>query len=511
MHCSLGDWTSLVEWIKADGKAQDLGAPLSGRHVLYRKRTRRASVRRARPMGRRLFARRTCWSARRACGCPYASVRPPEALFDDEQLLARGYFAEVEHPELGRKFRYPGAPCIFGGTPWRVYRRPPMLGEHTGEILRDDLGIRSRRDHGARERTGDLMTAAMPLDGIRVLDFTWVVAGPVACRILADHGAEVIKLERKVPGTLGPRRVGLQGDLNRNKRSVAINMGHRARDRVGAGARGPKSDIVIDNFSARVMRGWGMDYASLVEIKPDIICISMSGLGHTGPRASYVSYGPTLQALGGFTAMMRDEDGAPAGYGYSYADMAGGYTGALAALIAIWSRRRTGKGQFVDLSQFEALTSVIGPALLDIAVNRRAQEAPLWRSQEGPSAPHGIYRCRPRIEGDRRDDDRWLAISIRSHAEWERFVAAIGSPPWAADPKFRTIFLRTRNSRGARPSTSRDGLPIRTPKTRWRPCSTIAWPRRWSPMAPISARATRNCNRAASGRACDYPTARLPR
>ena len=290
------------------------------------------------------------------------------------------------------------------------------------------------------------MTALMPLEGVRVLDFTWVVAGPVACRILADQGGEVIKLERKMPGTLGPRRVGLQGDLNRNKRSVAINM-ETARGVALARALAARSDIVIDNFSARVMRGWGMDYASLVEIKPDVICISMSGLGHTGPRANYVSYGPTLQALGGFTAMMRDEDGAPAGYGYSYADMAGGYTGALAALIALWSRRRTGKGQFVDLSQFEALTSVIGPALLDIAVNRRAQEAPLWRSQEGPSAPHGIYRCRPRIERDRRDDDRWLAISIRSHAEWERFVAAIGSPPWAADPKFRTIFLRTRNSR----------------------------------------------------------------
>ncbi len=290
------------------------------------------------------------------------------------------------------------------------------------------------------------MTALMPLEGVRVLDFTWVVAGPVACRILADQGAEVIKLERKVPGTLGPRRVGLQGDLNRNKRSVAINMA-AAPGIALARSLAARSDIVIDNFSARVMRGWAMDYASLVAIRPDIICISMSGLGHTGPRANYVSYGPTLQALTGFTAMMRDEDGAPAGYGYSYADMAGGYTGALAALIALWSRRRTGKGQFVDLSQFEALTSLIGPALLDIAVNRRAQEAPLWRSQEGPSAPHGIYRCRPRIEGDRRDDDRWLAISIRSHAEWERFVAAIGSPPWTADPKFRTMFLRTHNSR----------------------------------------------------------------
>ena len=108
------------------------------------------------------------------------------------------------------------------------------------------------------------------------------------------------------------------------------------------------SDIVMDNFSARVMRTWGMDYESLQAVKPDIICISMSGLGHTGPRSSYVSYGPTLQALTGYTQLMAEPDGTPAGYGYSYADMCGGYSGALAALVALWHRRCTGKGQFVD-------------------------------------------------------------------------------------------------------------------------------------------------------------------
>jgi crotonobetainyl-CoA:carnitine CoA-transferase CaiB-like acyl-CoA transferase len=293
---------------------------------------------------------------------------------------------------------------------------------------------------------GDSIAGAPALAGIRVLDFTWVVAGPVACRILADQGAEVIKLERKEPGTLGPRRVGLQGDLNRNKRSVAINMAS-SRGMELARALARKSDIVIDNFSARVMRGWGMDYASLAAIKPDIICISMSGLGHTGPHAGYVSYGPTLQALSGYTMMMRDENGEPAGYGYSYADMAGGYTGALAALVALWNHRRTGKGQFVDLAQFEAVISVMGPALLDISVNGRAPEPPRWGSQEEPAAPHGVYRCRPRVEGGATDDDRWIAISVRSHPEWDRFVAAIGSPAWASDPKFRTIYLRMRNHR----------------------------------------------------------------
>ncbi len=285
--------------------------------------------------------------------------------------------------------------------------------------------------------------ADAPLAGIRVLDFTWVVAGPVATRVLADQGAEVIKVDRggeSAMSVLSPRRIGINGDLNRNKLSVAINMAVPAG--VELARRLVKlSDIVIDNFSARVMRNWGMDYASLAAVKPEIICISMSGLGHSGPRANYVSYGPTLHALGGLTLMMAEEDGAPAGYGYSYADMAGGYTGALAALAALWHRRRTGRGQFVDLSQFEALCAVIGPALLDISVNRRAQQPPRYDSQEGPAAPHGVYRCRPR-DGD---DDRWLAISIRSQAQWERFVKALGSPPWAAAEKFRTLFLRMRN------------------------------------------------------------------
>ncbi|HLW69165.1 MAG TPA: CoA transferase [Candidatus Binataceae bacterium] len=293
--------------------------------------------------------------------------------------------------------------------------------------------------------------ALLPLEGIRVLDFTWVVAGPVATRILADHGAEVIKLERR-PGPLGSRQTGLQGELHRNKRSIAVNMSHPRGIEI-ARRLARLSDLVMDNFSARVMRGWGMDYASLSPIKPDIISISMSGLGHTGPRASYVSYGPTLQALGGYTLLMAEASGAPAGFGYSYADMCGGYTGALAALIALWHRRRTGQGQFVDLSQFEAVTSVIGPALLDIAVNGREQSPPQYRSQEAPAAPHGVYRCLPLREtadsarrGHSEDDDRWIAISVGTQAEWERFVAAIGAPAWTGAAKFRTLYLRIRNS-----------------------------------------------------------------
>ena len=138
MHCTLGDWTSLVEWVAGDGKAQDLVNP-EWEDVLYRAAN-----------AEHLFDVLDEWvkdydrdellERAQTLRLPYATVRPPEALFEDEQLAARGYFVEVEHPELGRTFRYPGAPYLFNGTPWRLYRRPPLVGEHTAEVL-GEMGI----------------------------------------------------------------------------------------------------------------------------------------------------------------------------------------------------------------------------------------------------------------------------------------------------------------------------------------------------------------------------------
>ncbi len=139
MHCTLGDWTSLIEWVKSDGKAQDLDDPAYDQ-VMHRYL-----------MAEHLFdvldewvkdySRDELLERAQLLRQPYATVREPEALFDDEQLFARGFFVEVAHPELGRSFRYPGAPFVMNGTPWRVYRRPPLVGEHSGEILRDELGL----------------------------------------------------------------------------------------------------------------------------------------------------------------------------------------------------------------------------------------------------------------------------------------------------------------------------------------------------------------------------------
>ena len=273
-------------------------------------------------------------------------------------------------------------------------------------------------------------TGRRALEGIRILDFTWVVAGPVAVRILADQGAEIIKIERRDTLDLGTRRGGFSGNLHRGKESTVINMAD-PRGIAIAQQLAAVSDVVIDNFSARVMRNWGLDYDSLKKIKPDIIAVSMSGFGHSGPHKDYVSYGPTLQALSGYTLQMRHPGQEPAGWGYSYADMTGGYSGALAVLMALWHRKQTGQGQFVDLSQFEAISSLVGPGLLDILNNQASSQPVGNRSQEAPAAPHGVYRCQ--------GDDRWCAIAVFTEAEWQRLCQVMGQPAWTRDVRFASL------------------------------------------------------------------------
>jgi len=268
-----------------------------------------------------------------------------------------------------------------------------------------------------------------PLDGVRVLDFTWVVAGPVTTRLLADLGADVIKVEKRNALDFGDRRAGLSGTLMRGKRSVVLNLGDpRGVDL--ARRLAARCDVVIDNFSARVMTNLGLDYDTLRALRDDIVCVRMTGFGLTGPDRDHVSYGPTLQALAGYTRLMAEPGGSPSGFGYSYSDLAAGSVGALAVLAALWHRRRTGRGQLVDLAQLEVVASLVGPVLLERAVAGGTSEPTGNASQEAPGAPHGVYRCA--------GAERWLAITVFGDEDWRRLVAAIGAPAWTRDARFGT-------------------------------------------------------------------------
>jgi benzylsuccinate CoA-transferase BbsF subunit len=279
---------------------------------------------------------------------------------------------------------------------------------------------------------------ADPLMGVRVLDFTWVVAGPVATRILADLGADVVKIERKDAVDFGDRRGGLSGTLMRGKKSVVLDL-RKPRAIEIARALAVRSDVVVDNFSARVMSNLGLDFETLSRERPDIVCVRMTGYGLTGPDRDHVSYGPTLQALAGYTLLMAEPDGAPAGFGYSYSDLASGHMGALAILAAIHHRRRTGRGQLVDLAQQEAVASLLGPILLERAVDGGTSAPTGNVSPEGAAAPHGIYPCA--------GDDRWIAITVFTDREWEGLVAAMGRPDWALAARFASVGGRLASAR----------------------------------------------------------------
>jgi len=280
-----------------------------------------------------------------------------------------------------------------------------------------------------------MMTKQTVLHNIRILDFSWVLAGPYATRILADFGAEVIKVQPLLPQEEDTFARGYYNTWNRNKLGITLNLDKPegvalARRLVSI------SDTVVENFTPRVMANWGLDYSNLKKIKPDIIMLSMSTMGNTGPWRDYIGFGPTIQAFSGITYLTSFPGKPPSGLGYSYADHIAGLVACLALLGAMEYRQRTGEGQYIDVSQVEAMSSLLGGAILDYTITGKQVE-PAGNSST-QAAPHGVYRCR--------GDDRWCAIAVFSDVEWQGFKKALGNPSWAEDERFDTLPGRLENS-----------------------------------------------------------------
>src|SRR5579864_623144 len=310
------------------------------------------------------------------------------------------------------------------------------------------------------KQENDAMVRPRALENIRVVDFSWVRAGPWATRWLGAFGAEVIKIEwpenerGRLPSTTTPQNLELNlntsgnfNDTNVNKKSLSLNVrspkGLEITKRLIA-----RSDIVIENFSSRVLRNWGLGYDELRRIKPDIVYVSMSGYGHTGRHHHYTTFGPVAQAVSGLTHLSGLPDNPPAGWGWSYMDDTGGMYGAMCALSGLYHRNMTGQGQHIDLSQMVASVPLVGPALLDFTANGRGSRragfppgnrahwpgAPLINNYRGATvAPHNAYRTHPGGYND------WCVVVCRSDAEWQRLKQVMGAPAWAADAKFSTV------------------------------------------------------------------------
>jgi len=277
------------------------------------------------------------------------------------------------------------------------------------------------------------MTNQSVLHNIRILDFTWVLAGPYATRILADFGAEVIKVQPLLPEAEDRFSRGYYNTWNRNKLGITLNPNKPqgialAKRLVGI------SDAVVENFTPRVMANWGLDYDNLKKIKPDLIMLSLSTMGNTGPWRDYAGFGPTIQAFSGITYLTSFPDKPPLGLCTSYADHIAGLLACFALLGALECRRRTGEGQYIDVSQVEAMASLLGGAILEYMVD--GEVAPVGNGST-EAAPHGVYRCQ--------GDDRWCAITVFTDEEWQGFKRALGNPPWAEDRQFATLTGRLKN------------------------------------------------------------------
>lgn len=282
------------------------------------------------------------------------------------------------------------------------------------------------------------------LSGVRILDFTAHAAGPQATLLLAYLGAEVIKVEsslymdtlrREAAQAMGSKRAGLSwfNPLNANKQSITLNL------KTAEGIKIAKklariSDVAVDNFRAGVMDKLGLGYSALKEIKPDIIQVSSSSHGANGPESDYSGFAVTMGPLSGLSHLTGYAGGPPTILRHSM-DLRAGTATTFAILAALIHRRHTGKGQFVDLSQREALSCGAAESIMDYTMNNKVRSRNGNRDEN--MAPHNCYRCQ--------GEDKWISIAISTDEEWQALCQATGHPEWAKIDKFHNQLSRWQN------------------------------------------------------------------
>lgn len=282
-----------------------------------------------------------------------------------------------------------------------------------------------------------------PLEGLKVLDFFWVVIGPMTTGYLAEYGATVVRVEsqgrpevlRTAPpfggGERGLNRSAYYANYNANKYGLGLNMSN------------PKSvdvvkrfvawaDVVTENFTPGTVEKWGLDYESLRAIKPDIIMISASMLGRGGPYSRQPGFGPVLSSLSGMTGLTGWPDRDPSTPYGAYTDFVVPKFALPALLSAIDYRRRTGKGQHIDISQLEAALHFMAPPVMEMANN--GHEPQRVGNRHPAVAPHAAYPCQ--------GEDYWCAIACMSEAEWQALCQVMGKPTWTQEERFATMSRR---------------------------------------------------------------------
>ena len=289
------------------------------------------------------------------------------------------------------------------------------------------------------------MKLGLPIAGAKILDFSHILAGPFCTRMLADLGADIVKVETRTRpdrmGAMKPEpgskrrqdRPPAYLNTNRNKRSITINLKSEA-GRLLATRLATKADVVVENFSAGVMSRLRLNYDSLRPLNPGLIYVSMSGYGHNGPRKDWTSMNMNLQAYTGLMMVTGAEGDPPTAISNSWNDYIGGLHACFGILQALTERATTGVGANLDLSQFECSVATFGALLMSSAVNKTVP--PRLGSRSTHAAPQGVYRCA--------GADKWCAISVETNEQWRALVQVMGNPAWAMAPRFETFVGRSR-------------------------------------------------------------------
>jgi len=373
---------------------------------------------------------------------PAATTRD---VIDSQQLEAREYFQPLERPDGGGMTRQLGPFARLGlGAlrPGRPARPAPRVGQHTVEVLGENRQPDFPKVQASQDGQGTL-----PLAGVKILDFMWAIAGPMSTRMLADYGAEVIRVESTgrtdacrtmrpyVNGEAGLENAALFHSCNANKRMLTLDLANpNAREIILDLVSW--ADIVGESFSPGVISRLGFGYDALRKVNPSLIMLSTCLMGQTGPLSKFAGYGNLAAAISGFHEMTGWPDRDAAGPFNAYTDYIAPKFNASVLLAALDHRRRTGEGQHIDLSQAETALHFLAPALLDTLVNDRV--ATRNGNRDDLFAPHGCY---PVI-----GEDKWIAIAVEDDRGWRAFCERLDRPELIEDTRFLRAEDRVANA-----------------------------------------------------------------
>jgi crotonobetainyl-CoA:carnitine CoA-transferase CaiB-like acyl-CoA transferase len=344
----------------------------------------------------------------------FGEVQTVAQVAANPQHEYRGAFRTVEGFD---QVRMPGPWARFLGTPAPPQQPPPAASSSVDAILASWSRVPAMEATPAERHHAGPVSAGKPLEGVRVVDFTWVLAGPFANRILGDLGADVLKFQTAERATLvNSPDFPYFYVWNRSKRLVSLNM-KRPEAKDGIRRIIENSDVLMENFSAGVLARWGLDYESVKTWNPDLVYVSMSGAGHDGPWSNMITYAPTIHALCGLTYLSNPPGRRDVGPGFSLNDHGVGLFSVVAVLSALEARRRTGMGQHIDIAQMETGTYFIGPAMLDFFANGREAHPNGNTDAFGQWCPNEVYRC-----GDQHE----LAVTCRDDGDWLRLCETVG-------------------------------------------------------------------------------------